>query len=223
MGKETILFDVNETILSLDSLRSEFKTVFSDENIADIWFSMLLHNSTVCVLTGVNTNFATLGEITLNDIVSRLKTPLSEKQKRSVLNCFANLQPHKDVKPALRTLRHAGYRTIAFSNSSHTLISTQIRNSGLMNEFSDIISVEKAGTFKPDALAYEFVTELLQQPKSQLRLISTHDWDTHGALSAGLKAAYIDRLNSPYNPLYLRPDIVGRSMPEIIDNIINHQ
>ncbi|WP_206683193.1 hypothetical protein [Neptunicella marina] len=53
-----------------------------------------------------------------------------------------------------------------------------------------------------------------------LRLVATHDWDTHGALTAGLKAAFINRSGAPYHPLYLKPDIQSTSMHGIVDQII---
>ncbi|CAG9000329.1 MAG: Haloacetate dehalogenase H-2 [Candidatus Celerinatantimonas neptuna] len=221
MNRETILFDINETVLSLDTLKPVFKKTFHNENMADIWFAMLLHTSTVCVLSGVKTNFAELGDITLNTLASRQRIPLSDKTKADILGCFSCLKPHSDVKAALTELRHSGYKTVAFSNSSHTLITAQIRNAGLMNEFDDIVSVEAGNVFKPAQVAYQFIADTLQTPKSQLRLVSTHDWDTHGALTAGLKAAYINRLHSPYNPLYRQPDIFGDTMSDIVSQIIN--
>lgn len=53
-----------------------------------------------------------------------------------------------------------------------------------------------------------------------MRLIATHDWDTHGALSAAMEAAYIDRSGAHYHPLYLKPDISATGKVEIVENII---
>ncbi|MDG3085084.1 haloacid dehalogenase type II [Vibrio hannami] len=220
MALDTILFDINETVLNLDSLKSKFKDAFGDEKVASIWFSTLLHSSTVCVVTGVETNFAELAKIALKDVASRLGVNLSDEKSQNILGSFANLQPHCDIIGALSKLRTAGYKTVAFSNSSQRLITSQINNAGLVDYFDEIVSVEATGSFKPDPRVYEYVAKKLGQPKEQLRLVATHDWDIHGALSVGLKAAYIDRLNSPYNPLYIQPDIKADSMHDIVDEII---
>ena len=45
-------------------------------------------------------------------------------------------------------------------------------------------------SFKPDAKVYRFVAERLNRPIGELRLVATHDWDTHGALTAGMLASY---------------------------------
>jgi len=44
MGRDTILFDINETILDLSSLRPMFKAAFGSEGASAIWFSDLLHS-----------------------------------------------------------------------------------------------------------------------------------------------------------------------------------
>ncbi len=131
MKRHTILFDINETVLDLSSLKPKFKTAFGDESVMATWFSMLLHSSTVCILTKVQSNFATLAGTMLESIAARMSITLSDKARDDILNGFANLPPHNDIKPALTQLQSAGFRTVAFSNSSLNLISTQMRNAGL--------------------------------------------------------------------------------------------
>ena len=220
MTRDTILFDINETVLDLSSLKSKFKTAFGHEGVTATWFSMLLHTSTVCILTGVKTNFADLAGNMLDTIAARLAVELSEKMRADILSSFASLPPHKDIKSALSRLRAAGYRTVAFSNSSLKLINTQIKNAGLMEYFDNIVSVEETGSFKPDPRVYEFVARQINRPIEELRLVATHDWDTHGALSAGMDAAYIDRSGAAYHPLYRQPDVYAKNMSDVVEQII---
>ena len=125
-----------------------------------------------------------------------------------------------DIKPALIRLRSAGYRTVAFTNSSLKLVSAQIENAGLSEYFDEIVSVEETGSFKPDPRVYEFVAKRVNRQIEELRLVATHDWDTHGALSAGMQAAYIDRSGAPYHPLYRRPDVHATTMGDVVEQII---
>ncbi|HBC09636.1 MAG TPA: haloacid dehalogenase type II, partial [Rhodospirillaceae bacterium] len=64
MSRDTVLFDINETVLDLSSLKPGFEAVFQDAGVIATWFAMLLQTSTVCVLTGVETGFARLAAIT---------------------------------------------------------------------------------------------------------------------------------------------------------------
>jgi 2-haloacid dehalogenase len=221
MHEQTILFDINETVLNLDSLKPKFNAIFGDKSYTATWFSMLLHSSTVCLVTGVKTDFASLAKIALDALAAKQKILLSEEEGNDILATFANLAPHKDIQSALTKLRKAGFRLVALSNSSQALLTTQIRNAGLTGYFDELISVEAAGTFKPSANAYAFASKQLETTADKLRLVATHDWDTHGALSAGLKAAYIDRTGAPYNPLFLKPDVIGSTMDEIAEQIIS--
>ncbi|MDO6563119.1 haloacid dehalogenase type II [Amphritea sp. 1_MG-2023] len=220
MQQTIILFDINETVLNLSVLKPKFKALFGDEHYTDTWFSMLLHASTVSMMTGVNTNFASLSKIMLETLAARTGVTLSRAEVDDVLSGFSSLPAHSDIKAALTTLRSAGFRVVALSNSSLNLIHSQIHNAGLDEYFDEIISVEEAGTFKPSQAAYEFAATKLAHPKDKLRLVATHDWDTHGAMSAGLQAAYINRSGAPYNPLYKRPAIYADSMSDLVDQII---
>lgn len=220
MKQNIILFDINETVLNLSILKPKFKAAFGNESVLATWFSMLLHSSTVCIMTSVKTDFATLAGTMLEALSARMGLTLSDSMRDDILSEFANLPPHKDIKNALSELKSAGFRTVAFSNSSLNLISTQITNAGLMEYFDDIISVEKTGSFKPDPTVYKYAATQLNQPLETLRLVATHDWDTHGALSVGMRAAYINRTSAIYHPLYRQPDIIASTMEDIVKQII---
>jgi 2-haloacid dehalogenase len=220
MNQNIILFDINETVLDLSILKPKFKAVFGDESVLATWFSMLLHSSTVCIMTNVKTDFATLAGTMLEAIAARMGLTLSKTASDDILSGFESLPPHNDIKHALSTLKAAGFSTVAFSNSSLNLISNQITNAGLMEYFDDIISVEKTGSFKPDPIVYQYAAKQLNQPLNKLRLVATHDWDTHGALSVGMRAAYINRASAIYHPLYHQPDITASTMEGIVTKII---
>ena len=219
--QQTILFDINETVLDLSSLKSKFVAVFGSEEALPLWFAKLLHTSTVCIVTNVISDFATLANITLSTIAAHYSINLTGTDRARLLNGFANLRPYSDIKPALTLLKEHGFRTVAFSNSSASLITQQIENATLTEYFDTVLSVEKTASFKPSPTVYQFASEELNVPVTALRLVATHDWDTHGALSAGLKAAYIARTQAPYNPLYLIPDINDNTMLKIAQKIIS--
>lgn len=220
MKRNIILFDINETVLNLNTLKPKFKAAFGDEGVTATWFSMLLHSSTVCIMTDVKTDFATLASTMLDIIATRMNIEISETIRNDILSSFARLPAHNDIKPALTKLKLAGFRIVAFSNSSLNLISTQMKNSGLTEYFDDIISVEETGSFKPDPKVYKFAAKKLNKPLESLLLVATHDWDTHGALSVGMRAAYINRSGAIYHPLYRQPNIVATTMEDIIKQII---
>jgi 2-haloacid dehalogenase len=93
-------------------------------------------------------------------------------------------------------------------------------NAGLTKYFDDIVSVEETGSFKPAPKVYEYFAKRINRAIEELRLVATHDWDTHGALSAGMLAAYIARSGAPYHPQYCQPDVYAASIDEVVAQII---
>lgn len=220
MKQKTILFDINETVLNLSVLAPKFERVFSDQTTLPLWFSMLLHSSTVTALTQVKSSFASLAGDMLDNIAVRKGVTLSPTDREDILKTFAHLPAHADIKSALTQLRENGYQTVAFSNSSLDLITQQISHAGLSDYFDHVFSVEATASFKPAPKVYHWIAQQLQQPINQLRLVATHDWDTHGALSAGMQAAYINRSGAPYHPQYKQPNIKADDMKTLVKKII---
>ncbi|GAB3486784.1 haloacid dehalogenase type II [Marinomonas epiphytica] len=221
MTKDIIVFDINETVLDLSSLKDQFVREFRHDAALELWFAKLLHSSTVCVATGVKSDFATLAASMLEVVAAQFSVALTEQGKKHLLQGFASLPAHQDIIPALSKLREQGYRTVALSNSSSDLIQRQLKNAGIVSLFDQVISVEQTGSFKPDPNVYRYAAECLSVTPDQIRLVATHDWDTHGALSVGMKAAYIARTNTQYNSVYLAPDIHASDMLGLVNQILN--
>ena len=220
MQRDTVLFDINETVLDLSPLKPKFETALGDRNLVATWFAMLLHASTVCALTGVKTSFAELAGVVLGRLAALNGRALSQSERSNVLGTFSSLAPLPDVQPASKSQQSHGYRTVAFSNSSRDLLAKQIGNSGLAPYFDFVLSVEDTGSFKPDIKVYEFAAAQLDRQISDLRLVAAHDWDTHGAMTAGMQGAFLDRDGAPYNPLYRRPDLVEMTMGALAASVI---
>lgn len=220
MYKATLLFDINETVLDLSLLKPTFLRVFRSELAQSLWFSSLLHASTVCSLTNVQINFRELAAFALDQLAAKLGVDVSNVEIQEILSLLGRLPPHADVIPALLALKSAGFQVVAFSNSSKKLMEAQMQSSGLHTVFERLVSVEEAGCFKPDVRAYRYAADLLKVPPEQLCLVAAHDWDTHGALSAGLKAAFVDRFGVPYHAAYLPPTINSSSLMTLLDPLI---
>ncbi len=220
MPIKTVLFDINETVLDLRELYPLFGTYYADEGLTKRWFLSLLHSSTVAALTKVDTTFADLAKITLSKLAEEQGIDEADTAIQTIADKLMNLPAHSDVIEALKTLRRSGFKTAAFSNSSNNLVTNQIKNARLTDFFDAIISVENAKSFKPDPAVYHYAAEVLGQPKEELCLLAAHDWDTHGALSAGLNAAYLNRSGVSYHPAYKKPELTADTMTDLADKII---
>jgi 2-haloacid dehalogenase len=59
------VFDVNETMLDLGALDPHFERVFGDAGVRLAWFLQLLQSALVATVTGVYSDFGTIGGATL--------------------------------------------------------------------------------------------------------------------------------------------------------------
>ena len=58
---KVLVFDVNETLLDLGSLREPFARAFGDATSLGEWFARLLHGSLVATVTDAYEDFASIG------------------------------------------------------------------------------------------------------------------------------------------------------------------
>ena len=91
MRRDTILFDINETVLDLSSLKPLFAKHLGSEAVTATWFSMLLHTSNVCSLTGVRSDFGSLAGAMLDTLAARILEQEHQLYPESVRRFFAGL------------------------------------------------------------------------------------------------------------------------------------
>jgi len=60
-GRPVIVFDVNETLLDLDTLRPTFDRIFNDPAAMRLWFADLILYSEALTLAGVYVPFTNIG------------------------------------------------------------------------------------------------------------------------------------------------------------------
>jgi 2-haloacid dehalogenase len=124
------------------------------------------------------------------------------------------------VIPALERLLDAGFRTAALTNGSTKAANVQIENAGLHTFIQRVVSVEEVGRFKPDPATYRHVAQVMDLHVSRTMLISAHDWDVAGAMTAGASAAFVRRPGSLWSIPLETPEIVGTDLREIADQLV---
>lgn len=218
--KHLVVFDVNETLLDVGALDSQFERIFGDRLARTTWFSQLLQGSFVATITNRYHNFGEIAGAALDMIAARSGVSLRPEDRAAILGGIRNLPPHLDVIPGLQKLRSAGFRLSTLTNSPPQVVEAQLRNANLTEFFEQSLSVDAVRMFKPAVEVYRMAAERLGVNVGQIRLVAAHDWDIAGALSAGCAAAFISRRGMVLNPLMPKPDIVGSDLIEVADKII---
>jgi 2-haloacid dehalogenase len=218
---ELLVFDVNETLLDMSPLRMDFEDVFGSGDAMGEWFARLLHGSLVANQLDEYRAFGVIGVEALLSMAERRRVALDEATATEIVTRLAILPAHLDVIPALERLLDAGFRTAALTNGSTKAANVQIENAGLHTFIQRVVSVEEVGRFKPDAATYRHVAQVMDLHVSQTLLISAHDWDVAGAMSAGASAAFVRRPGSLWSLPVETPEVAGEDLREIADQLID--
>jgi 2-haloacid dehalogenase len=84
---------------------------------------------------------------------------------------------------------------------------------------SPLLSVEQAGVWKPAPGAYGYALATCGVDAADTMLVAVHPWDTHGARSAGLAAAWINRGGGRYPDYFLPPDLEVASLLHLANRL----
>lgn len=216
-----IIFDVNETLLDLESMRTSVgKALNGDESLLPLWFSTMLHYSLVDTTRGEFHDFGKVGVAALQMVAKNSGITLTDEQaKQAIVPPLLSLPPHPDVVEGLTVLASAGYKIISLTNSSNAGVKAQFEHAKLTDFFVERLSVEDIGIYKPDLRAYEWAIKKMGIKPEQALMVAAHGWDVAGAKSAGLQTAFIARPNKQLYPLAEQPDYVVKNLIELVDKL----
>jgi len=78
------------------------------------------------------------------------------------------------------------------------------------------VSIEVTGWFKPDRRAYQGMASELDAFSEELTMVAAHDWDVAGAMAAGMRGVFLERLPDSWHLPVPRPTTVT-SMVDLVD------
>lgn len=212
-GPGLIAFDVNETLLSLEPIRTSLEGVFGTEPPMGEWFARMLHGSLIANTLDAYRPFGDIGAEALINVAARRGMLLRAEAAIDALAPMTELPPHPDVVEGLTRLTDAGFQTVALTNGSTAVASAQIENAGLGRLLSRIISVDEVAKFKPHPAPYLHAAELGGVAIGDMVMVAAHDWDCAGATAAGGEAVFVTRPGSIWGLPTPPPD---NQVPDIV-------
>jgi 2-haloacid dehalogenase len=220
-GRPVIVFDVNETLLDLDTLRPTFDRIFNDPAAMRLWFADLILYSEALTLAGVYVPFTDIGGAVLRMLAATRDIAISDADAAELTNRFATMPPHPEVPGALRRLREHGFRLSTLTDNTLEISGRQLERAGVIDVFERRFSVdETVRRHKPAPEAYHSVAAALEVDPGDICLIASHVWDTIGAVAAGWQAALILREGNAPLDVGPQPDYIGKDLDAIADQLI---
>jgi len=217
-----IVFDVNETLLDLDSIRPTFDRIFSDPAALRLWFAHLITYSEALTLAGVYVPFTHIGGAVLRMLAATRGITISDADSAELTDRFASMPPHPEVPAALRRLRDHGFRLFTLTDNTLEISGRQLERGGVIDLFERRFSVdETVRRHKPAQEAYHSVAAALEVDPGDICLIASHVWDTIGAQAAGWQAALILRVGNAPLDVGPQPDYIGADLDVIAGQLID--
>ena len=214
-----IVFDVNETLLSLRPVRDWFHNRFDDEPDAGGWFAELLRLSFVSATTDRYVPFPELAAAALATASERFHASIGDGDVSHISSVFTTLPAHAEVPQGLSVLRDAGFTIAALTNSPQETAEAQLANAGIADLFDKIMSVDMVGRFKPHRSVYEAAATTLGVSTSEVVMVAAHDWDIAGATAAGCDTVFINRPGQTYSTAFPQPTLIASDITDAATQI----
>jgi 2-haloacid dehalogenase len=205
---KVIIFDVNETLLNLESMRKSVGDAIGErDDLLPLWFSTMLHHSLVVSATGEYDSFGNIGVAALQMVAEINGISITkENAKQAILTPLRSLPAHPDVAQGLAKLKAQGYKLVTLTNSSLKGVQLQLKNANLSQYFDANLSIESVGVFKPHLSTYKWAIKNLGVDANEALMVAAHGWDITGADKAGLQTAFVRRPGKVLFPLAEKPD-----------------
>ena len=221
----TLAFDVYGTLIDTQGVLSALRKMVEGkaEEFSRTWRDKQLEYSFRRGLMQNYENFAVCTSNALDYTCAYYKTPLTAEDKYSLLDVYRVLPAFDDVKAGLERLQAADLRLFAFSNGSADAVETLLSTAGIRDVFHGVVSVDDLKSFKPNPAVYSHFLRRSGASGSTAWMISSNPFDVIGAVSAGMKAAWVRR--SPeaiFDPWGIEPTMTVSSISDLAEKIAGY-
>jgi 2-haloacid dehalogenase len=215
-----IVFDVNETLLDLQTMEPTFERIFGDKKDMRLWFANFIMYSAALTVAGCYVPFTDIGAAVMKMMADTQGIEIGEGDKQELKDRFSTMPPYPEVPGALRKLCAAGFRLFTLTDNLLEVQTRQLTHGGIVDLFERRFSADGVKHHKPSRQAYGYVEKELGVGPSGFCLIACHTWDTLGAVAAGWEAALIKRVGNDVLGVGPQPHIVGNDLNDVADQLI---
>jgi 2-haloacid dehalogenase len=215
-----IVFDVNETLLDLETMQPVFTRIFADKSAMRLWFANFILYSSALTVAGCYVPFTDIGAAVMKMLADAQGIRIDDADKKELTDKFSTMPPHQEVPAALRKLRAAGFRLFTLTDNLLEVQTRQLTHGGIVDLFERRFSADGVKHHKPSRQAYAYVEKELGVKPQRFCLIACHTWDTLGAVAAGWEAALIRRSGNDVLGVGPQPHIIGNDLNDVADQLI---
>lgn len=217
-----LAFDIYGTLIDPHGVITELQNHIGDRaaEFSRLWREKQLEYTWRRSLMRRYENFGVCTRQALDYADQLLQTDLDESAKASLMQAYRVLPAYDDVPASLELLRNEGHRLYPFSNGTVDMVTAVLEHASIDHYFEDVISVDSLQTFKPSPEVYHHVIAIADLEPENCWLVSSNGFDVIGAVSAGMKAAWLKRFDGVvFDPWEFEPTLLIHSLDELPQKI----
>jgi len=206
----TLGFDVYGTLIDTAGVTESLHAFAGDQalSFSNLWREKQLEYSFRRGLMQNYQHFAVCTRNALDYTCNALKIEISEQDKDALMSQYRVLPPFSDVTRSLPLLKDAGFRLYAFSNGRAEDVANLLDHADLSAYFIDVVSTDEIKSFKPNPAVYAHFLRRSDASGNQAWLISGNPFDVIGAISAGMRGAWVKRTeHALFDPWEIQPTV----------------
>lgn len=218
----TLAFDVYGTLIDTHGVMVALEKHVGDKasEFSRSWRDKQLEYSFRRGLMQNYENFAVCTSNALDYTSSYFKVPLSQKDKEELLGVYKVLPAFDDVEDGLAQAKKAGFKMFAFSNGSADAVEKLLKNANIRDYFIGVVSVDEMKSYKPNPGVYSHFLRRAGALGANAWLVSSNPFDVIGAISSGMRAAWIKRSpDALFDPWGIEPTLTVNSLSNLAEQI----
>ncbi len=218
----TLAFDVYGTLINTHGVVEALQELVGDQamTFSHTWRDKQLEYS---FRRGLMQNYETFAVCTaqaLDYSCDFYKISLTKAQKEDLLAIYRVLPAFDDVDEGLLRLKANGFRLFAFSNGAVDALESLMNAARIRAMFIDLVSVDPLKSFKPNPAVYAHFLRQAQAAGDNAWMVSSNPFDVIGAISAGMRAAWVKRSpDAVFDPWGIEPTMIVSSLIELNEQL----
>jgi 2-haloacid dehalogenase len=194
MKIDAFVFDAYGTLYDVQSISQITTEEFPEQGdlITQVWRLKQLEYTWLRSMMGSYRSFWEITEESLIYTLNAIGITCDKSVRERIMDKYLHLDPYADSLTALDAL--AGVPLAILSNGNQEILDRLVANTGLDTKLQSVISIDKAGIFKPHDNAYALVEATLGVKPENIVFVSSNAFDACAAKNYGFRVAWIERV-----------------------------
>lgn len=219
----TLAFDVYGTLIDTHGITVALEKLVGNNRAPEfsrIWREKQLEYAFRRGLMRKYENFDLCTRQALDFTSAYFKIILAEDEQEALMGQYKILPAFDDTATGLAQARDAGFRLFAFSNGTADAVERLLEYAGIRDYFHGVVSVDEIKSYKPNPDVYSHFLRKTGASRSNSWLVSGNPFDVIGAVSVGMRAAWVKRSpDALFDSWGVEPTITAISLLNLAEHI----